>query len=88
MPYINKHQRHHVRATREAKTVGELTFLIQDDIKTYLDEVVACTGTFRYSDLAACLGALEGAKADFIQRVLMPYEEKARERNGDVWGVR
>jgi hypothetical protein len=39
----------------------------------------------KYQTLAECLGALEGAKLDLIERVVKPYEAKKAEENGDVW---
>lgn len=76
MPYI----------TDDAKTkdlpenAGELTYALQQVLKMYLEG----TG-LRYQHLAECLGALEGAKLDLIDRVIVPYEHKKREENGDVW---
>ena len=31
------------------------------------------------------LGALEGAKLEFVRRVVVPYEERKMKENGDVY---
>ena len=59
---------------------GELTYKIQQLLKTYLED-----RSLRYATLAECLGALEGAKIDLTDRVLLPYEKAKRIENGDVW---
>ncbi len=87
MPYITNEERDEVDA-HGAKTVGQLTYKLTGELAVYLDDVIATTGEIHYSDLAECLAALEGAKADFIERVLKPYEKKKRKENGDVWGGR
>jgi hypothetical protein len=81
MPYVAKDRRSVILTTRFPETVGELTYLITSDLNTYL----RCRKQLRYQDLAECLGALEGAKLDLIERLIKPYEQKALERNGDVW---
>jgi len=82
MPYIPSERKADL-VNETPKTVGELTFVLQREIQRYL----MGRPEIRYADLAAVLGALEGAKADFIERILIPYEEKALERNGDVWSL-
>jgi hypothetical protein len=67
-------------------SVGELTFKLTGTIACYLDMRLEEEGELFYSDLSEVLAALESAKADFIERVLMPYELKKRLENGDVWG--
>lgn len=79
MPYIDKDGRVGV-AQSGPTTVGELTYAFQQEISEYLAE----QGLF-YQSIAECLGALEGAKLDFIERVVKPYEERKRIENGDVW---
>ena len=80
MPYIEPKIRVMLGAGVYPRDVGELTYVIQQTINNYLSE-----HRLRYQALAEVLGALEGAKADFINRVLLPYETKKRKENGDVW---
>lgn len=80
MPYIDEHAKRELRAGRRARTVGELTYQIQRDLKQYLKN-----HDHSYSTMAEILGALEGAKADFVERVLKPYEQRKCDQNGDVW---
>jgi hypothetical protein len=82
MPYIGKHQREKLEHARPAGSVGELTYCIQQELLKYIQ---LCGLT--YQTLAECLGALEGAKADLIERVLKPYESNKRTENGDVWSL-
>lgn len=88
MPYINKHDRAKfynldsdpMDVPTAPETVGELTYLITRTVQRYLTE-----HGITYSTQAQVLGALEGAKADFIRRVLNPYEATKERENGDVW---
>jgi hypothetical protein len=61
-------------------TAGELTYDLQQCLKRYLED-----RGLGYQILAECLGSLEGAKLDLIERVVKPYEERKRAENGDVW---
>lgn len=80
MPYITQEAQVEIDNGRPPENSGELTYAIQQSLKQYLEG----TG-LRYAHLAECLGALEGAKLDLIDRVIVPYEHKKREENGDVW---
>lgn len=66
-------------------TAGELTYLLTKSVQAYLDYFQDSAAGYRYEQLAVCLGALEGAKADLIRRIVTPYEELAQSINGDVW---
>lgn len=85
MPYITDQHKKLLAAEdsfgrlRKRLTAGELTYCLQQVLKDYLGK------DFRYEDLAVCLGALEGAKADFIDRIVLPYEHNKRKENGDCW---
>jgi hypothetical protein len=57
-----------------------LTYLLQQSLLTYLEHK-----DLRYQTIAEVLGAIEGVKLDFIERVVKPYEEQKRKDNGDVW---
>jgi hypothetical protein len=69
--------------------VGQLTFqltaVLQDYILEHTARRVDQHWCVDYALLAECLGALEGCRADFIDSVLVPYERKKAEENGDVW---
>ena len=41
----------------------------------------------RYAQINEIIGALECAKLEFYRRLAGPYENKAAERNGDVYDV-
>jgi hypothetical protein len=60
--------------------VGQLTYQLQQVLLTFIED-----RELKYQTLAECLGALEGAKLDLIERVVKPYEAKKAEENGDVW---
>lgn len=82
MPYIPKHRR--VVATESPVDVGELTYAIQQNLKRYLENHSAGNG-IRFQHYAECFGALVCAGIDLAHRKLLPYEERKREENGDVW---
>jgi len=81
MPYIENERRDQLDVYGDIPhDAGELTFVLQVHLREYLEH-----NGLRYQQLAECLGALEGAKLDLIERVINPYEVKKREENGDVW---
>lgn len=80
MPYIHQTARAEIANGDPPANVGELTYVIQQYVNTYLDEQ-----GLSYARIAEVLGALEGAKVDFIDRIVKPYERRKREVNGDVW---
>lgn len=60
---------------------GELNYVITVIITEYLKRK-----GLRYQQINDVVGALEGAKAEFYRRVVVPYEDKKIEENGDVYG--
>lgn len=85
MPYITNKDKLHLAGDQSSPgrypaTAGELTYALQQTILEYLE-----THGLRYQQIAEVLGSIEGAKLDFIERVVKPYEAKKREENGDVW---
>lgn len=85
MPYIKQEIADQIYdGTKDPNTAGELTYTITMDLQRYLASRI---GGYHYEQLAVCLGALEGAKADLIRRVITPYEELAQATNGDVWDI-
>lgn len=91
MPYIGHARRVDIVEDRSAPvTVGELTYVIQQELCAYLENKTLCPSEGKplsYAMLGECLAALEGAKADFIHRVLLPYEKRKRKENGEAWGT-
>ena len=78
MPYIKKETREVARF--EPGSAGELNFAITMLIKTYQQ--------FRglsYQTVNDIVGALEGAKAEYQRRVVVPYENSKIAENGDVF---
>lgn len=80
MPYIE--QTDQERAEFCPRTPGELNFAITTLISGYVSRKGVT-----YTHFNDCLGALEGAKAEFYRRVIVPYEEAKRQTNGDVYPV-
>lgn len=80
MPYIPRDRQILLQAGASAENVGELTYLLQQDLRDYL-----LVSDVSYERISQCIAALEGAKADLIHRVLTPYEDVKRNMNGDVW---
>jgi hypothetical protein len=81
MPYIDASMKADLKSFRlSIGRAGELTYLLQQELLEYIQ-----ARGLSYQTIAECLGALEGAKADLIERVVKPYEERKRHINGDVW---
>ena len=81
MPYIRPNQRVFVDAY-DPTTAGELNYAITRRIMTYVGHK---HGKHSYADLNDVLGALESAKLEFVRRVVVPYEDRKRAENGDVY---
>lgn len=81
MPYLTEERQQRVARSEGPTDAGDLTYLIQQQLQKYLMGRTA----IRYEDLAVCLGAIEGAKLDFIERIVQPYEARKLVENGDVW---
>jgi hypothetical protein len=79
MPYITDEAKYEA-FDGGLPNAGVLTFKIQELLQHFLEE-----HGLRYQQIAEILGSLEGAKLDFIERVVKPYEAKKRSENGDVW---
>lgn len=81
MPYLTTEAKSKLDAGTVPRTAGELTYLLARQVQKYLPEEL------RYEHMATVLGALEGCKSDFIDRILLPYEHRKWRDNGDVWNV-
>jgi hypothetical protein len=84
MPYIAQNDREnldvdgHPRAEM-AQNGGELNYLISSLISDYL-----VNAGLRYQTISDVLGALEGAKFEFLRRIVDPYEDQKISENGDL----
>ena len=79
MPYIKPERREPLIQSRDAKTPGELNFLLTREIKAYLERQ-----GLAYQTINDVLGALEGAKQEFYRRVIAPYEDEKIRHQGDI----
>lgn len=75
MPYISKCFR-----GKEPNVAGELNYTFTRIIVGYMQRKKLC-----YQTINDILGALEGAKLEFYRRVVVPYENKRKKANGDVY---
>ncbi len=78
MPYIVKEDR--CVAARYPETSGQLNYAFTNLIRKYLR-----TKGHSYATFNDIVGALEGAKLEFNRRIVVEYEDKKREQNGDVY---
>lgn len=80
MPYIKEERRFALGSSGVAENPGELNYLITQKITDYLNKHGESYTTF--NDI---VGALENAKLELYRRMIVPYENKAIDRNGDVY---
>ena len=85
MPYIVEEKRDKLHCcscerSRMSLVPGELNYLFTTIIRDYIKQQGLC-----YQSINDILGALEGAKQEFYRRVAIPYEDKKKEENGDVF---
>ena len=81
MPYITKARKSEIDGIQEdfPKTCGELNYVLTTTIKDYLGPYPD------YHAFNSAIGALECCKLELYRRMIAPYEDKAIERNGDVY---
>lgn len=86
MPYIKKEDRKDIFDHGDNSIVidaidnsGELNFAITVLIQQYFGR-----NGGRYQQINDIIGALEGAKAEFYRRTVVPYEDMKIQENGDV----
>jgi len=95
MPYITKEDRVAAIKIQSNTRVGvaisvgqslnsgaELNYFITEILNSYM----AHKG-LRYSNISDVMGALEGAKLEFVRKVVNPYEEKKEQENGGIYRV-
>ena len=82
MPYIEEMDRDYYAATPRATPVdsGILNFQLTQVVLAYLKK-----NGLSYYTCNNIVGALDNCKDEFRRRVQHPYEDKAIERNGDVY---
>lgn len=80
MPYIVQGAKDSLERGAKPHNAGDLTYQLQQVVQDYIESHGRA-----YQTYAEVLGALEGCKADFIDRVLLPHERRKRIENGDVW---
>lgn len=85
MPYIKQHRREVIDRTpingASLHNAGELNYALSLLVKNYFEDLGE-----DYQAINDCVGALEGAKAEFQRRVVAPYEDRKIKENGDVYG--
>ena len=80
MPYIKKEDRYLAGEGEVAVTASELNYALTRLIVLYLEDKAK-----NYQTINDCIGALEGCKLEFYRRVVVPYENKKMEENGDIY---
>ncbi len=89
MPYVKKERRLEWFDCQDGfgpETPGELNYLFTKLIKLYMrGKAEYGTKPLTYQTVNDILGALEGAKAEFYRRVVVPYEDQKILENGDVY---
>lgn len=78
MPYITPERKLELLEDKPS-SAGELNYTITKLIVEFLGK------NYRYKDINDVLGAIEGAKLEFYRRVVVPYEDNAMIKNGDVY---
>ncbi len=80
MPYIVAERRVAILEGIEfPATAGELNYIFSKLAWEYFKK------TGNYQGINDIVGAFEGAKAEFVRRVVNPYEDKKIKENGDVY---
>ena len=83
MPYIEKSRRQVLdinAAEIIPQTSGELNYMFAKHIDRYLTEK-----GLSYSAINEVVGVLECLKLEIYRRIAVPYEDKKKEENGDVF---
>ena len=88
MPYVNPPDREKINSDlwdimaepgAETWSSGELNYAITKILMKWV-------GTdLTYGRIATATGILDNVKTEFYRRVVVPYEEKKRQENGDVY---
>ena len=81
MPYIDEAKRIEIDTygINAVSNAGELNYFITSRIVLYLGEYP------NYEAYNKILGVLEAVKLELYRRVIAPYEDKKKEKHGDVY---
>lgn len=80
MPYVKAELRPGLEAGQPIQTAGNLNFLITTLLKRYW-----INSPQNYQAINDIVGAVEGAKLEFVRRIVNPYEDAKIKENGDVY---
>ena len=78
--YYSEARRALTKSDLQAPKPGELNYMLTRIILAYFD-----TAGMNYTTLNAVMGVLECVKQELYRRVAVPYENKKRTENGDVY---
>ncbi len=89
MPYIKTERRTELDPELDilidkAERVGELNYIITRILDGYIHKF-ATKEEIDYTSINAMMGVFECAKLEFYRNVAVPYEEKKRKLNGEVY---
>ena len=79
MPYVNDTSKS-AMLHRTADNPGELNYTITVSLLAYMER-----HGISYTTINDIIGALEGAKQEFYSRIAVPYEDRKRKENGDIY---
>ena len=90
MPYIKPEQRYFLACDQcggicWSGEPGALNYGITMLLLAHLAGFQSYGTEITYQHLNDCIGALESAKLEFYRRVVVPFEEEAIKRNGDIY---
>ena len=84
MPYIVKERRSRMLKggylSQADMTPGDLTFVVS----TLMDRYLMLHGV-NYTNINALIGVLECAKLELYSRIAVPFVERKRHENGDIY---
>jgi hypothetical protein len=80
MPYISRADRHLMDIGGVPEKAGELNYVLTNVILHYLG---TNANYQRFNDV---IGVLACIQHELYRRVIAPYEDLARDKNGDVYG--
>ncbi len=80
MPYVKNTDRNRLDKGGDAKTPGELNYIITKTIDAYLNRTPC-----NYANDNEVIGVLECAKLELYRRVIAEYEDLKMAENGDVY---
>lgn len=89
MPYLADEERK-IELSKQLLTVdpvtkGELNYVLCEIVQDYLGSMDP--KEVGYADISEAGDAMIDAYLEFVRCVLVPYEERRRQENGDVWWI-